>query len=215
MKRIQVFDQVFIHNDVIKWKCFSRNWPYVTGIRWIPLAKTSLHNSRRDPTKSRGISNVKVITSNTPALSPECHPMLWSHRVSCRTLPKARGHTSGSLEATSTACYDVMVGLCFDDRPWKSRITLYKRYGRVWASYQIHKIAGCACAGNAGNVFPTHRLQRKSLVSDPGMHHGTCVTHVPWCMSVSLTCGGGENVPGIPGACASAILRNWQEAHGT
>ena len=27
------------------------------------------------------------------------------------------------------------------------------------------------------------------LVSDPDMHHGTCVTHVPWCMSGSLTCG--------------------------
>ena len=26
-------------------------------------------------------------------------------------------------------------------------------------------------------------------VRDPGMHHGTCVTHVPWCMSGSLTCG--------------------------
>ena len=47
------------------------------------------------------------------------------------------------------------------------------------------------------------------------MHHGTCVTHVPWCMSGSLTCGDGENVPGIPGACALAILRIWQEAHST
>ena len=83
-----------------------------------------------------------------------------------------------------------------------------------WASYQIRKIAGCACAGNAGNVFPRRRFQRKPLVSDPGMHHGTCVTHVPWCMSGSLTCGDGENVPGIPGACAPAILRIWQEAHG-
>ena len=27
--------------------------------------------------------------------------------------------------------------------------------------------------------FPRHRLQMKPLVSDPGMHHGTCVTHVP------------------------------------
>ena len=25
------------------------------------------------------------------------------------------------------------------------------------------------------------------------MHHGTCVTHMPWCMSGSLTRGGGEN----------------------
>ena len=24
----------------------------------------------------------------------------------------------------------------------------------AWASFQIRKIAGCACAGNAGNVFP-------------------------------------------------------------
>ena len=39
------------------------------------------------------------------------------------------------------------------------------------------------------------------------MHHGTCVTHVPWCMSGSLTRGGGgENVPGIPGACANLNL---------
>ena len=82
-----------------------------------------------------------------------------------------------------------------------------------WASYQIRKIAGCACAGNAGNVFPRRRFQRKPLVSDPGMHHGTCVPHVPRCMSGSLTCGDGENVPGIPGACVPAILRIWQEAH--
>ena len=82
-----------------------------------------------------------------------------------------------------------------------------------WASYQIRKITGCACARNAGNVSPHGRFQRKPLVSDPGMHHGTCVTHVPWCMSGSLTCGDGENVPGIPGACAPAILRIWQESH--
>ena len=44
--------------------------------------------------------------------------------------------------------------------------------------------------------FPRHRLQRKPLVSDPGMHHGTCVTQVPRCMSGSLTRSGGENVPG-------------------
>ena len=49
--------------------------------------------------------------------------------------------------------------------------------------------------------------------SDPGKYHGTCVTHVPWCMSGSLTCGGGENVPGIPGECATPIVRIWKEAH--
>ena len=69
---------------------------------------------------------------------------------------------------------------------------------RLWTSYQIRKIAGCACARNAGNVFPHHRFQRKSLVSDPGMHHGTCVTHVSWCMSGSLTCGDGKTFPAFP-----------------
>ena len=72
-----------------------------------------------------------------------------------------------------------------------------------WASCQVRKIARCACDGNAGNVFPRRRLQRKLLVSDPGKHHGSCVTHVPWCTSGSLTCSGGKNVLGIPGACAT------------
>ena len=48
--------------------------------------------------------------------------------------------------------------------------------------------------------FHRHQLQRNRLVSDPGMHHGTCVTHVPRCMSGSLARGGGKNVPG---ACAT------------
>ena len=44
-----------------------------------------------------------------------------------------------------------------------------------------NKIAGCACAWNAGNISPP------PWVSDLEMHHGTCVTHVPWCMLGSLT----------------------------
>ena len=56
--------------------------------------------------------------------------------------------------------------------------------------------------GMPGTFFPLPR------VSDPNMHHGTCVTHVPWRMLGSLTSGyfevgGGKNVLGIPGACAT------------
>ena len=63
--------------------------------------------------------------------------------------------------------------------------------------------------------FPRQQLQRKPRVSDPGMHQGTCVTHVPWCMSGSLSRGRGENVPGIPGACATRNFKylvrgSWQ-----
>ena len=55
--------------------------------------------------------------------------------------------------------------------------------GTPWAYWQIRTIAGCACSGNAGNVFPSPR------VSDPDLHHGTCVTLVPWCMPRSLSSG--------------------------
>ena len=54
--------------------------------------------------------------------------------------------------------------------------------------------------------FPHHRLKRKPLISDLNMRHGTCVTHVPWCMSGSLTVGGGENVLSIPGTYATRNL---------
>ena len=107
-------------------------------------------------------------------------------------------------------------GWWFEMPPWSLWCQCNEHWSscsNVWASYQIRKIAGCACAGNAGNVSPRRRFQRNPIVGDPGMHHGTCVTHVPWCMSGSLTCGDGENVPGIPGACAPAILRIWQKAH--
>ena len=52
-------------------------------------------------------------------------------------------------------------------------------------------------------TFSRHWFERKPLVGDSGMNHGTCVMRVPWCMSGSLTRGGGENVPGVHGACAT------------
>ena len=56
--------------------------------------------------------------------------------------------------------------------------------------------------GMPGTFSPSARR------SDLDMHHGTCVTQVPWCMPGSLTSGflwswWWENVPGIPCACAT------------
>ena len=56
-------------------------------------------------------------------------------------------------------------------------------------------------------------------VSDPDMHHGTCVTHVPWCMPGSLTRGflwirrRGKTFPAFPAHAQPAILCFWQEAY--
>ena len=61
--------------------------------------------------------------------------------------------------------------------------------------------------------FPCQRLQRKPPVSDPGMHHGTSVTHMPWCMSGSLTRGGGKTFPAFPAHALPEILCMWQEPH--
>ena len=83
----------------------------------------------------------------------------------------------------------------------------------AWASCQIRKIASCACAGNAGNVFPRRRIQRKPRVSDPGMQHGTCVKHVPWRMSGLLTRGGRDTFLAFPAHAHPQFWRIWQEAH--
>ena len=48
------------------------------------------------------------------------------------------------------------------------------RYVKLWVAQE---------PGMPGTFFPPPRF------SDPDMHHGTCVTHVPWCMPGSLTSG--------------------------
>ena len=82
------------------------------------------------------------------------------------------------------------------------------------ASYQIRKIAGAHAPGMQGTFLPPPR------VSDPDMHHGTCVTHEPWCMPGSLTSGflwsrrRGETFPTFPAHAWSAVLRIWTKTHG-
>ena len=61
--------------------------------------------------------------------------------------------------------------------------------------------------------FRRHQLWTIRLFCYADMHHGPCVTHVSWCLSGSLTRGGGENVPVIPSASATRNLPIWQKAH--
>ena len=67
-----------------------------------------------------------------------------------------------------------------------------------WASYQIRQIVGCACSGNAGNVFPRHRLQRKPC-------RDACRDRLP---AVA-----GKTFPAFPAHAQTSILLTWQEAH--
>ena len=83
-----------------------------------------------------------------------------------------------------------------------------------WASCQIRKSADAHAPGMPGTFSPRPR------VSDPDMHHGTCVTHVPWCMLGSLTNGflwsrsRGKTFPAFPAHAQPTTLPIWKEAHG-
>ena len=90
----------------------------------------------------------------------------------------------------------------------------------LWASCQIRKIAGCACTGNAGNVFLASLGQRSRqasrCVSDARavMHAGVANWWFPL-MSVA-----GKTFPGIPGACATRnctylVKSRWNAIHKT
>ena len=75
----------------------------------------------------------------------------------------------------------------------------YVNDSSLWTSWQIRKIGGYACAGN---------VSLPPQVSNPNMHHSTCMTHVSWRMLGSLISGflwswWWGNVPGIPDACAT------------
>ena len=92
-------------------------------------------------------------------------------------------------------------------------LTASKAYTKVswscfpWASCQIRQIAGAHAPGMPGTFSPPPR------VSNPDMHHGTCVTHVPWCMPGLLTRvflwiqRRGETFPAFPAHAQPAILR--------
>ena len=72
-----------------------------------------------------------------------------------------------------------------NDNPIHISCTLATTLGTAlqWASCQIRKIADAHAPRILGTFSPAPR------VSDPDMQYGTCVTHVPWCMPVSLTSG--------------------------
>ena len=75
---------------------------------------------------------------------------------------------------------------------------------RRWASYQIRKIAGSTCARNAGNVFPATDFTGNSQLTIPACITArasrTCCDACRDCYPVR---SGGENITGIPGACAT------------
>ena len=72
------------------------------------------------------------------------------------------------------------------------------------------KLMAAHAPGMPGTFSPSPR------VSDPDKQHGTCVTHVPWCIPVSLTSGflwsrwrEKCSLPALPAHGQPATLRIW------
>ena len=105
-------------------------------------------------------------------------------------------------------------GSSYRVRPLPSTEMLRSVSTNQWASCQIRKIAVAHAPGMPGTFSPSPQ------VSDPDMHHGTCVTHVPWCMPGSLYSSflwnwrRGKTFPAFPAHAQPVFLRIWQEAHG-
>ena len=91
----------------------------------------------------------------------------------------------------------IVISLLYHDR----HDTFHR--GKSWVSCPIREIAVCTCAGNAENVFPANAGKRawhnSRHVRDARavMHGGIANKRFPL---KSVT---GENVPDIPGACAT------------
>ena len=108
-----------------------------------------------------------------------------------------------------------VVGVSFAPSPLPHPPTLQKSIKRCYMQLfgmgllPDTENCGCAYAGNAGSFSPPPEAK------DPDMHHGTCVTHVPWCMPGSLTSGflwsrrRGKTFPAFPAHAQPAMLRIW------
>ena len=107
--------------------------------------------------------------------------VVWN--ILCNNTPLCCRVTCGCVIPWNYAGHWIGAKLYF----WKSKIF----YGTMWAilliiawaSCQIRKIASVHAPGMPGTFSPP------SQASNPDMHHGTCVTHVPWCMPGSQTSG--------------------------
>ena len=107
---------------------------------------------------------------------------IWNHRQS-NCLIQQLTLTKWKNESSASLAQGVRKAL------WRYSLFLFTAFGLL--SIPWNKWA------SASNVFRETITLRVAhvpgspppRVSDPDMHHGTCVTHAPWCMPGSLTSG--------------------------
>ena len=145
---------------------------------------------------------------------------IWDQSCECR-IQKGANATSSYLWhewviTSHTIQWDIITHPCsrypflaqqfsyMNPRSWPSNDRC--RIISQWASCQICKIAGCAYAGNAGNVFPATEFKGNRWLAIPA-----CIP-----TRASRTCHDAvaeKTFPAFPAHAQPAILRIWQEAH--
>ena len=117
-------------------------------------------------------------------------------KYSCRRWSHGLHIETRILHTVQTLYNTVALSLIWNQRtlvsPLSARYGSLTRYVKLWVAH---------APGMPGTISPPPR------VSDPHIHHGRCVTQVPWCrdhkIAVSFEVGSRENVTSIPGACAT------------
>ena len=104
---------------------------------------------------------------------------------------------------------------------WSYNVNMWHGHPLIWprlpCSRKCNLLANCSMTGPLARYVKLWVAHAPGMpgtpsapprASDLDMHQGTCVTHVPWCMSGSLTSGfllnrWRGNVPNIPSTCAN------------
>ena len=91
----------------------------------------------------------------------ECMWIVWSEFIICNGLKLAYPCLAMVLSPLNLK----------EDDPRRSYGLRFDVFFVAWASYQIRQIAGCTCAGNAGNVFPATDFKGNRQLTIPA-----CIT---------------------------------------
>ena len=82
-----------------------------------------------------------------------------------------------------------------------------------WASYQIRKIAGWACAGNVGNIFPATDFKGNRSIATPTCTTARASRTFRDACRDNLLAMAGKTFPAFPAHAQPSIERFWQETH--
>ena len=114
---------------------FRDNWRRIIATLGELIAPFGMTNQSPQPAHTP----LRRVCEQSKSINTQACSYIWKFRIHIRKDASCHSvHTLGSCEVKGR------------HRPGGSK---------QWAYYQIHKILSCACAGNAGNVFPVTELK--------------------------------------------------------